>query len=247
MVSNTVLNSVAQQTIHYGHHKIPRFIYHLTTKENYESMLSDQFIKRSSDTSYGKGVFAIELENFCKRWIKPFDNYTLGKELIKRISKGNDNIVILKIPTAKLKQEMLRIRSQNIMSDWAHSEEYNAAAEVVKEAILNAPEAEENQLFEIAVKTFKNFMKRSPNKEISTHITEGIPAKDSNLFKQRKHAIEYIYDGDIPMSIVEKIGECNIAQVEKTSGYDWKRPIRSIFKALLSKTPEVKNAELINY
>ena len=41
----------------YGEHKVPRFIYHLTNKTNYESMLKDGFIKTSTDISIGEGVF----------------------------------------------------------------------------------------------------------------------------------------------------------------------------------------------
>ena len=247
MVSNAVRNLVSEQTITYGQHKIPRFIYHMTNKEGYESMLRDGFLKCRPDTSYGKGIFAFELGNLFKRWIKPCDTGPMIKALIERISKGSDDIVILKIPTKKLNQNMLRIRSQDVMLDWSHTEQYEAATKAVKEAIINAPETEGTDFADIAMQAFKDFVQHSKKDETLTHIIEGIPAKDSNLFKQRKHAIEYVYNDDIPMSIVEKIGECNMTQVERKAEYDWRKPMRSLFTALLSKTPEVKNAELINY
>ena len=52
----------------YGKHKVPRFIYHMTNKTNYESMLRDGFIKTSPDVTLGRGVFATELTNLFKRW-----------------------------------------------------------------------------------------------------------------------------------------------------------------------------------
>ena len=51
----------------YGKHKVPRFIYHMTNKTNYESMLRDGFIKTSPDVTLGRGVFATELTNLFKR------------------------------------------------------------------------------------------------------------------------------------------------------------------------------------
>ena len=54
-----------------GRHNIPRYLYHLTTKENYNSMLKDGFIKTSHDVELSsnlEGVFLFEMINFVKRW-----------------------------------------------------------------------------------------------------------------------------------------------------------------------------------
>ena len=78
-------------------------------------MLRDGFIKTSPDVTLGRGVFATELTNLFKRWRlnKSWGNDSLQEKLLSQIAKGSEDIVILKIPTAKLNQDLLRIRSQN--------------------------------------------------------------------------------------------------------------------------------------
>ena len=50
--------------------KIPRYLYHMTSKKNYESMLKDGFIKTGHDAyldSNLDGIFMFDLKNFIKR------------------------------------------------------------------------------------------------------------------------------------------------------------------------------------
>lgn len=110
----------AKPTVQYGKHKIPRYIYHLTNKANYDLIKSDGLIKTSKDELMGKGVFAVELSNLFKRWNKnnSWGNNSLIGQLLRKVSKNNDTVVILKIPTNKLNQDNLYIRSQNIYADY---------------------------------------------------------------------------------------------------------------------------------
>jgi len=107
-----------------GKHKIPRFIYHMTSKSNYESMLLDGIIKTSPEPLIGRGVFTTELTNFFKRWRnnRSWDNDSLQERLIQQVSKGSDEIVILRIPTASLDSDKLIVRSQNRLFNWAFSD-----------------------------------------------------------------------------------------------------------------------------
>ena len=195
-----------------GKHKIPRFLYHMTTKANYEKIVSDNFLRGSKQYGTFNGsshvdsaydcVFLIELTNFFKRWRKSndwsFD--TLQKALIEQVAKGKDEIVILKIPTFNLNPANIFIRSQNEL-----------------------------------------FCKSSTNRQ------NFVSAKMSSLYKQRKHAIEYMYSGLIGTSGIEKIGELSIKTLKESAEYDHTRPIRSLFINLLKGTPEVKGAELLTY
>ena len=51
-----------------GSHELPRFIYHLTSRTNYSSIVSSGAIKPFCDNLFnGRGVFAIDLVNLFKR------------------------------------------------------------------------------------------------------------------------------------------------------------------------------------
>lgn len=54
---------IEQLLVHYGKHKIPRYIYHLTNKENWLSILNSGELRTSVDPLFGHGVFATELTN----------------------------------------------------------------------------------------------------------------------------------------------------------------------------------------
>lgn len=48
------------------------------------------------------------------------------------------------------------------------------------------------------------------------------------------------------MENIEKIGEVNLAELRLSPQYDSKRPIRSIFCALLKGRPEIIGAKFLN-
>lgn len=231
----------------YGKHKVPRFIYHMTTKKNYESMLKDGFIKTSPDATLGRGVFATELTNLFKRWRlnKSWGNNSLQERLISQIAKGSDDIVMLKIPTAKLNQDLLRIRSQNILFNWSNSDDTNRILDTISNELKQMTGKRTNWVDKV-VEKLKQHLAISKNSHNAAHLTEGAPVKESKLYTRRKQALEYVYKDNIPITDAEKIGELNISALRSSAEYDSTKPMKSIFTALLKGTPEAKGAELLN-
>ena len=232
----------------YGKHKVPRFIYHMTNKSNYESMLKDGFIKTSVDGAFGKGVFATELTNLFKWWQKDksWENASMQECLIRQVAKGKDDIVILKIPTANLDHDKLKVRSQNSLFSWKNSDTANKMCdEIDKEFDTLKPKDGESWLEKYAVLVRKH-IKKQESSTVVTHLMEGTPAKNSGLFEQRGEAIEYIYKEDIPISDVQKIGEVNVWDLRHSNEYDPIRPMKSIFSALLKGTPQENAAKRLN-
>jgi hypothetical protein len=238
---------VAKAATKYGKHKIPRFIYHVTNKSNYESMLKDGVIKTTQDDLFGQGIFAVELTNLFKRWRvnKSWRNQSLQEKLVKHVAKGNNHIIILKIPTEKLNQDLLKVRSQNVLFSRGNSVSFTKIIDNVDvEKELKLLPRGKNGFGSKAISFFrKNLLEK---KSLATHLLEGSPANVSKLFKQRKQALEYIYKEEIPIIAAEKIGEVNIEKLRASAEYNPTKPMRSIFTALLKGTPEAKGAELLN-
>ncbi|MDR1327584.1 MAG: hypothetical protein LBJ74_04180 [Heliobacteriaceae bacterium] len=199
--------------------KIPRFLYHLTNKGNYQSILKDGVMKALPDDFFGNGVFMTELPNLFKRWSTKANWFgaNLKEKLLEQAAKGSNEIVILKIPTSKLNKTKLKIRSQDKCFDWLRSD-----AEKCKSA--------------------EEFRSLFPEYK---HIFEGDKALLAKLYKQRKESLEYIYPSDILISNVKKIGEVDVTALRATSEYDPSKPMRSIFTKLLEGTPEAKGAMLL--
>ncbi len=95
---------------------VPEYLYHLTSPINYDNMLKQGFI-RTSQTP--KGIYCIEVNNFLNEWTKLKINNgsrTIQDELIKYLQKNSDEIVVLQIPTANLRNSSnIKIRSQNLL------------------------------------------------------------------------------------------------------------------------------------
>lgn len=220
--------------------KIPRYIYHLTSKENYEKMLQNGVLQTTSDGWFKqKGIFAVELENLFKRWgnNELWEECPLQLSLLEHAAKDSDKIVILKIPTAKLEQENLYIRSQNqLIPDHFGLSDYF-------EQICGSTKYKDKE--KLDTQDFFDIINHALNKRIANlnsqkHLAYGAPAGQSKLYKQRKEAIEYIYSDPIPMSDVEKIGETNIAELKNLEDEDDipVETMKNIFKKLLKGKPE---------
>ena len=103
-----------------GRRNLPRYLYHITTENNYQQMLKDGYIKGHHDldlNTHLSGVFLFDLKNFSKRWttmgIDWGDKlFTFAKGLIMQASKDDSNLVILKISTKTLSQNKLKCRNQ---------------------------------------------------------------------------------------------------------------------------------------
>ncbi len=98
----------------FGRHKINRFLYHFTTKEKYDNMLKDGFIKQFDDFDM-EGIYMVDLPNFTKRWrwLNDWKEHFLSFIMLKHVSYAANNVVALKIPTDKLDHNSLLTRSIN--------------------------------------------------------------------------------------------------------------------------------------
>lgn len=95
-----------------GKHKIPRYLYHITTKENYSKMLKDGYINISQDCPRGKGLYMFEMQNMLKHY-KDFDgNRDLGR-LLRQVCDSETGAVLLKIPTSILEAGKLVVRGNS--------------------------------------------------------------------------------------------------------------------------------------
>lgn len=215
-----------------GRHKIPRYIYHLTTQRNYQSILKDGQLKTTEDPLYRQGVFAIDLINFFKRWgqNQAWGNSILQADLIEQVRKFTDGLVILRIPTRNLDTDKLRIRSQNKLFSWKYAHEN----EIDKIRDSNRG----NQFTRLC-----NLLYNTATERIANHLTHGSPAQQSSLFTRRKEAIEYIYPEDIPADKIEKLGEIDKDMLRYYLRSKSPNPIKNIFLELLKNSNEVHGAK----
>ncbi len=203
-----VFNQDVQLPSHPGKHKVPRFLYHFTTPEGYESMMRTGKISASVDAFLDKpAVFMVELDNLIKNWCNTIKIEDLNLELITGLlmnvgkSLGNKEIVLVKIPTSHINCNNLSVRSQKTF--------FMARADAFAKL-------EEYQ---------------------SKDLHGKIPATQSNLFKQRKEPIEYIYYDNIQTNSIEKVGSADINISENTTLKDVYKFLENMFE----NTPEAKS------
>ena len=93
-----------------GKHKIPRYLYHVTTRPNYESMLKTGTLRVSDPGGLGSGVYMFELQNMINHYGN-HNGYRGLERLLEQASlHGGDELVLLRIPTSKLNASRLAIR-----------------------------------------------------------------------------------------------------------------------------------------
>ena len=118
-IANNLTNCKAAGT-QLARRNLPRYLYHVTTENNYQQMLKDGYIKGHHDldlNTHLSGVFLFDLKNISKRWttmgIGWGDKlFTFAKGLIMQASKDDSNLVVLKISTKTLSQNKLKCRNQ---------------------------------------------------------------------------------------------------------------------------------------
>lgn len=118
-IANNLTNCPTTST-QLGRRNLPRYLYHITTENNYQQMLKDGYIKGHHDldlSTHLSGVFLFDLKNFSIRWttmgIDWGDKlFTFAKGLIMQASKDDSNLVVLKISTKTLSQNKLKCRNQ---------------------------------------------------------------------------------------------------------------------------------------
>lgn len=225
-----------------GKNGTPRYIYHMTTKSNYEKMLKEGFIKVYDTEVAGDGICTTELSNLFKFWgeNKDFGFADLRHELINHIKTPIDsNIVMLRIPTSSLDTGKLILRSQNRTFRATNPNEHYILNEIVQQGVRNNPNKPCNGI----ASALDDYFTKIIEARKSPHIYQGAPANQANMYNQRKEAVEYIYRDNIPIKNAQNIGELNISEFKRTPQYDDSNPVKSIFTALLKGTPEGKGAE----
>ena len=231
---------------------IPRFLYHLTTRSNYEEIVRSGRLLAKHEETAGTAVFMIELQNFLKRWSSIDFHHKkskLDKALFDYCEKDGSGLVLLRVPTQKLKSNALRVRSQEALFAEAkrlkeikrkvdsqyHIERRNyVGAEYDKVNKTGMRRCEQDDIY---VKINDAYMEQHTLPEFEDIVKEygdskslfGDSAKNRRLHQQRKEAIEYIYPEDITTTQIEKIGECDSGQ-----------SIKDMLFALLKGSPEEK-------
>lgn len=102
----------------------------------------------------------------------------------------------------------------------------------------------------------KLLMIRSQNKlcegslvdKVISHMETGAPANLANLYKQRKEAIEYIYQKDIPIERVELVGTSSLPSLEPRilqtlSIIEQRNIVLKTFRNLFNGQPEAKGLD----
>lgn len=197
-----------------GKPDIPRFLYHVTSKENYNSILKNGMIKTSYDccpVSDLNGVFMFDMKNFSKRWANTWIDIAkyhvnLGKALMTKNIMGSaefsksKEIVLLKIPTKKMDINKLKIRPQD-------------------RGMLDAS---------------------------NIGLLNGDSAIYQSIYTRRKNPIEYIYEENIDVSKIQKIGETTL---KYDSHEDCLKTVAEkpfeILLQLLKGTPEEKGVKIL--
>ena len=204
------------------------------------------YLRAAGDKYMERGIFTFELDNLFRHWgvSKSWNSDSLIEKLLRHLARKGEEITILRIPTEKLDPELLKIRSQNKFFEYQFSDDFANIATFAldKQDYLKSKGVANSftESFRLIFNEFEN------NPTIKKHMREGIPATQSTLYKQRKEAIEYIYQDYIPAENIEKIGEVNPEKLKLTGEYDILKPIKSIFRALLKGTPEAKHVERLN-
>lgn len=231
---------------------IPRFIYHLTTRSNYEKIISTGKLLAKNEELAGKAVFMFDMKNLSKCWRSQFfhDKKTeLADALVNYVKKDDSGFALLRIPTSNLSSGKLRVRSQKRLFSEAerlcgiykkkiaqHARTRAALAEAER-LRLEKSGLSRREVIDSIDDWYLNYEKRFPIPKIEdvardygiSKCTLGETARKRKLYEQRKEAIEYIYPEDITTGMFTKIGEC-----------DSNMPANSIFSALIKGTPEEK-------
>ena len=238
-MSTTVVNAISDTVSE----KIPKFLYHMTSKKNYKAIMKDGFLRPKSTIAYGKGIFTFDLINLFTEWPNYTDKITGEKiinGLLMHVNKKNDKVVLLKIPTSKLNCNNLKIRSQNRLFNTVGTDfSYNEAkpeADILANLFNRGAEEEEKDL---SNKFYKEILKDNGFPDVD-HCFHGAPAKEA--YKYEKEALEYIYDKEIPVSDIKKIGSIDLGW----HLFSKKTPIKGVFDKLLKGTPEAEATKILS-
>ena len=201
--------------------RIPKYLYHLTSPRNYESMSDDGFIRTTSDKMLDKegtrAVFLVDGKNCLNQWA----NIANGSEssyltrLVKFCDKDrNGSVLLLRIETDKLDKSKIKFRDQDEV--------------LCSFAMFDLPEDEQSEYF-----TFdKLYRELHPNKKRSTsNITDDIYLTDrtrrlslgtpiQKLENPNFKPVEIMYTEEIPFEAVQEIKLIDSSALTTMSYYD---------------------------
>ena len=206
-----------------GKHKIPRYMYRLTTESNYQSMLKDGYIKPHASIDSPPFVFLFDMKNFTKFWRKTplVQEQPRTTLLTNMIFDEKENVVLLKIPTKELDARKLRLRRQNLCRSG------------------QGGFTQQLQNFSNNPYKFTTLMK------MIKYICSGEPATKSPLYNQLKEAIEFMTPDAIPIEKVKLLGKTTINRNTLDKAHNQTLDVPEIWKALTSGSPEYKAFEQI--
>ena len=205
--------------------RVPRFIYHLTSKENAQTIFTKGKIEpRTNDLLFGNGIFAIDLQNYFKRW-------QLQDLLDFFKAKNISECTILKIPTNKLDLSLLRIRDSDILTSGL---DFHVLINRVRNQLMEKYNTDIAGLCRL-IET-NNAVKEDAIKQLRPFIEKSLTSSGlSPKLKAKKKAIEFMYPDAISTDGIQQLG---------TTSMEGKTP-KEIFIELLRGFPEEKSIEIL--
>ncbi len=200
--------------------KTPKYFYHFTSLENYQSMLKDGVIKTTTDKLLARegnrGSFMVDSNNLLNGWatLEKGDEASSLVKLLKFSDKEKTNkIVMLKIYASKLQKNDIVFRVQ--------SEVLNSFP------VFDLPDKQQESYFafEDLFDSCTDDLPHKRNIEIldsifmpdrAKQLSQGIPL--TNIDEYQNDSIEYIYKGDIP---VDCISDAKIVDISKLEGMSY--------------------------
>ena len=150
---------------------------------------------------------------------------------------------MLKIPTSNINKNDIFIRNQKTFFEWC-PHELNKEAKAIYEDLISKEKTTTafgfikfTKLFALEKQAREMWYEKFASALTKFHMEGKTPATESNLFKQRKTPIEYIYREQIPIQDIELLGE---AHCDITPGSSMQEII-NIYKQLLKNTQELNH------
>lgn len=201
--------------------RIPKYLYHLTSVKNYQSMSNDGFIMTTSDKTLDKegtrAVFLVDGQNCLNKWA----NISNGSELsyITRLLKfcdkdKNGSVFLLRIETDKLDKSKIRFRDQD---------------EVLKSfAVFDLPKNEQNEYFTFN-KLYEKINQDRKHKgldiaedifltETTKRLSLGTPIQE--LENMDTKPVEILYTDEIPFDAIQETKLIDTSVLTTMSYYD---------------------------
>lgn len=171
---------------------VPKYLYHLTSKKNFDSIMQSGKLKTSSWEKVQDGldgVYMLDEENFLNTWFdKKYPSVfsredknqpSMAEQVVRWTSRGED-IVVIKVPTSQLDLSKLRIRP--------YLQAYNQVIET-----MNVETDEyDDSLFR-----------------------EGLPISKLMDYKNSDEPLEFVYVDEIPANIFSSANQFSISTLSR--------------------------------